>query len=56
MQVQPSVVLRLLTDFQVDRKVEERSDSSEEESENDSQSVSSVSSLAITRDFSNVGS
>lgn len=56
MQVQTSVVLRLLTDIQVNRKVEERSDSSEEESEDDSQSVSSVSITAITKDFSDVGS
>jgi len=56
MQVRTCITLHLLTDIQVDRKVEERSSSSEGESGDDSRSVSSVSSLAIARDFSNVRS
>jgi hypothetical protein len=55
MQVQTSVVVRLLTDIQVDRKMEEMSDSSEGKSGDDSNGVSSVSSLPIAMDFLTVG-
>lgn len=54
MQVQTFVALRLLTHIQVDRMAERTSSSSEEESGNDSESVSSVSSLAIARALFNV--